>query len=100
MARAHSENLAWSFSPRDPRGLVSPGATGMLVAIREYLRIVADRVRPCVGGEAVADNRAAKQEGPEQKIELKEEQLRPETERVKAGEVEIKKRIVSERQTK
>jgi len=36
----------------------------------------------------------------ERKVEIREEQLRPETQRVKAGDVEISKEVVSERQTK
>ena len=35
----------------------------------------------------------------ERKVQLREEQLRPETERVKAGEVEIRKEVVSEERT-
>ncbi len=35
----------------------------------------------------------------ERKVQLREEQLRPETERVKAGEVEIRKAVVSEQRT-
>ena len=37
--------------------------------------------------------------GAERKVQLREEQLRPETERVKAGEVEIRKEVVSEQET-
>ena len=33
------------------------------------------------------------------KVEIREEQLRPETERVKAGEVEVRKDVVTERTT-
>lgn len=36
----------------------------------------------------------------ERKVQIREEQLRPEIERVKAGDVEIRKDVVSERQTK
>jgi uncharacterized protein (TIGR02271 family) len=35
----------------------------------------------------------------ERKVQIREEQLRPETERVKAGDVEIRKEVVSEVQT-